>query len=230
MLYGYIFEWDGFVLDSNISNREVFTSRIANVPNLSFWYNLKKNSSNRWIVLEFKSNRPLLGEHEDQSQQTIVGTQLRSYPVYVRINEQTKTIIYASQRYTVTDASILAFNSFVTPNFRRRVIDIDRLSRRLLEVGQGNKRFCVTYYMADVPGYGAALNTVSLYGEDIGAADFLSEERANFTARHIGVRTTNSRIEAGRFTNAGAIQFRLEGIADLEKFLSFTYEEKLYVD
>lgn len=229
MLYGYVLEWDGFEAGSADSNRSLFEESILRVPTLEKGNDRRYLPSKRWSFFSLRSNRPLLGEFESENQSKIEGSETRFYPVYFRVNERTKTVIFAAQRYSITDVAVSTFNAFITPNLRRRVIDIEALSSRLLTDDE-DKKFCVTYFMADVPGYGSALNTISLHGDDLGAADFLSEERTNFTARQIGVRTISNRSEAGRFSNTGSIQFRLEAIPELEKFLSYTYQEKLYVD
>lgn len=229
MLYGYVLEWDGFEAGSTESNRALFERSVFQVPTLEQGGDRRYLPSKRWSFFNFRSNKPLLGEFESDKQATIVGAEMRFYPVYFRVNERTKTVILASQRYAITDLAVSTFNAFINPNLRRRVIDIESLSSRLLTTEE-DKKFCVTYYMADVPGYGSALNTISLHGDDLGAADFLSEERTKFTARQIGVRTISNRSEAGRFSNTGSIQFRLEAIPELEKFLSYTYKEKLYID
>lgn len=230
MLYGYIFEWDGFLDKTSSTNFEEFVSSLEKTPNLSFAERLAIRSHKGWGKLWLRSSKALLGEQEDNRQNVIPGTEMRRYPVHVRVNERTKTVILAGQRYLVTDSAVLEFNSFVTPNLRRRVIDIDRLSRRLMSTTLEEKHFCVTYFMADVPGYGTALSTISLHGDDVGAVDFLAAERTNFTARQLGVRTIKSRIEAGRFVNTGSVQFRIETVPDMEAFLRYTYAEGLYID
>ncbi|HEY5723180.1 MAG TPA: hypothetical protein VIT45_12740 [Allosphingosinicella sp.] len=98
----------------------------------------------------------------------------------------------------------------------------------LLEPG-AEKRFAVTYLLADVPGYGSALSSMSLIGDDIAAADFMVEERGKLTARQLGVRSIFSRIECGRFGSLGSIRFRPACISDFESFLSYAYQNNFYI-
>jgi hypothetical protein len=230
-LYGYIFTWGGFDPYGAISNSAAFNDAVERVPTLSFSEDEDKFGlkSRKWSVLLFRSRLHLMGEPDEIRQERFPGTQDIFYPVFLRINNRTKAVVLAGQRYAITDAAVKAFNAFVNPNLTRRVIDVEGITRRLFNPNQ-EKQFCLTYFLADVPGYGSALTSISLHGDDLAASDFLTEERQNFTARQIGIRSVLSRVESCRIGNHGTLQFRLQATADLERVLNFTYQENFYAN
>lgn len=226
-LYGYIFTWDGFDPDGATSNAQAFFDAIRRVPTLSVSDNRSGLTSRKWSKLKFRSSRFLMGEPEEEQQLRMPGSNDLFYDVYVRVNDRTKAVVLAGQRYAITDSAVGAFNAFVNPNLRRRVIDVEGMTKRLFSTEQ-EKVFCLTYFLADVPGYGSALTSISLHGDDLASSDFLIEERQNFTARQIGIRSVSSRSEASRIGNQGTLQFRREAMTDLERVLNFTYQENFY--
>ena len=220
-LFGYIFTWDGFNQAEDDGYSESFLSKISNLKQFSKAGG-RQPSTSRWKQLIFESMQPLLGEEPG-----FVPSPW-TYKVHVRVNDKTGTLIIATRRYTVTDAVVQAINFNITPNIRRKVVNVGEVSEHLL--APSPQQFAITYYMADIPGYGSALSTISLHGDNIAAADFLVNERKNFTARQIGVRPLNQKNECGRFSNTGQIQFRDENLGMLERFLSYTYENGFYID
>lgn len=227
LLYGYIFTWDGFDPEGSTSNSEAFFDAVRQVPTLSFNDSRTGITSKKWSKLKFRSSRYLMGEPDEERQPRMHGSNDLFYDVYLRVNDRTKAVVLAGQRYAITDSAVTAFNAFVNPNLRRRVIDVEGMTRRLFSKEQ-EKSFCLTYFLADVPGYGSALTSISLHGDDLAASDFLMDERQNFTARQIGIRSVSSRSEASRIGNQGTLQFRREAMTDLERVLNFTYQEKFY--
>ena len=135
----------------------------------------------------------------------------------------------AGARYTVTEEAMRNFNTYVRPSLTRKVINIKSLTEHLFERG-AERHFAVTHFNADVPGYGTALSSISLNGDDIGSADFLVDERGNFTARQVGVRPLNHRSECGRFGSVGSVQFRTDLLDNFERFLVYAYRCGLYID
>lgn len=224
-LYGYIFLWEGFSdSETDVPNSKIFRDALKDISSFKSIPNERIIGSPRWSVYWFLSSKPLLGEEPDMYRKDPY-----TYKILFRVNEKTDTVIIAGDRYSIAEAAVATFNTYINPNFKRKIVNISRLSDNLFKKGF-EKFFAVTYLLADVPGYGAALNTIALHGDDIAEADFLSREALNFTARQIGVRPVDNRYECGRFGNLGTIQFRRENIPGLEKFLNYAYQEKLYVE
>lgn len=222
--FGYIFTWEGFrSVDGESDLADQFLGELGKSASFKIERERRISSGRRWQILKFASSVPLLGEERDMFPDARF-----YYRMYCRINKKTGTIILAAPRYLISDAAVQAINISINPNIRRKIINIKELSEYLL--GPEPQSFAITYYMADVPGYGSALNTIALYGDDIAAANFLAAERANFTARQIGIRPTSQRAECGRFGNTGSIQFRDENIEVLEEFLAHTYSLGFYID
>lgn len=221
VLYGYIFTWDGFSQAGDDGFSDAFVGAVTKLKQFKNGGGRQPRAS-RWKRLIFESPQPLLGEEPG------FVPSVWTYKVHLRVNDKTGTVIIAAQRYTITDAVVQVINFKVTPNIRRKVINVGEVSEHLL--APSPQQFAMTYYMADIPGYGSALSTISLHGDDIAAADFLVNERNNFTARQIGVRPLSQKAECGRFSNTGQIQFRDENLDTLERFLSYTYENGFYID
>lgn len=225
LVYGYIFEWEGFDPENKTaSNSARFRDAFLSIKAFEAVQD-RKITAPRWAVFRFMSPKPLLGEepHHDG-----MGHRY-AYKTYVRVNEKTGTLVIAGARYTVTEEVVRTFNTYVRPSLQRRVINIKNLSEHLLERGT-EKRFAVTHLTADVPGHGTAVTSISLSGDDIGGADFLVEERVQFTIRQVGVRPANYRAECGRFGSVGSVQFRTDLLDNFELFLVYAYECGLYID
>ena len=226
LVYGYIFEWDGFnSKESSVTNTDRFKEQLLSVRSFQNFVDRKVTLAKRWSLYKFHSPKPLLGEESS----ALAMNADYAYSVYVRVNDKTGTLVIAASRYTVTEEAVKTFNVYIKPSLQRKVINIKGLSDHLLERGT-EKRFAVTHLNADVPGYGTAVSSISLSGDDIGAADFLVDERADFTIRQVGVRPVDGRSECGRFGSVGSVQFRTELLGEFERFLSYAYECGLYID
>lgn len=226
LVFGYIFEWDGFDLDGGTeSNSKRFRDQLLSIKAFRPFENRTIQRARRWAAYRFHSPRPLLGEEHD----TLNMGGDYPYNVYVRVNERTGTLVVAGARYAVTEEAVRTFNTYVRPSLQRKVINIKSLSEHLFERGT-EKHFAVTHLSADIPGQGTALTSISLSGDDIGAADFLIEERTTFTARQVGVRPIDHRTECGRFGSVGSVQFRTDLLENFERFLVYAYKCGLYID
>lgn len=225
LVFGYIFEWDQLNANENASNSKLFTEVFLSIKAFKAMEDHKFALAPRWSVFRFLSPKPLLGEepHHDGMGHSY------SYKVYVRVNEKTGTLVIAGSRYSVTEEVVRTFNAYVRPSLQRKVINIKGLSDHLLERGT-EKKFAVTHLTADVPGYGTAVGSVSLAGDDIGGSDFLVEERAKLTIRQVGVRPVDHRSECGRFGSVGSVQFRTDLLDNFERFLVYAYTRGLYID
>ncbi|MCO5159927.1 MAG: hypothetical protein M9939_02235 [Mesorhizobium sp.] len=225
VLYGYIFTWDGVQgeVEGKKALSEQFFSAVVALRQFKKIADRRGAHSTRWRRFLYESSHALLGEESGG-----LFDHVWTYKVHFRVNDATGTVIIAAPRYAITDAVVQAINVKLTPNVRRKLINVAELSDHLLSPQA--QQFAITYYMADVPGYGSALSTISLHGDDIAAADFLTKERGDFTARQIGVRPLNQRSDCGRFGNTGQIQFRDENLEMLELFLSYTYGHGFYID
>lgn len=225
LVFGYIFEWDGLKPAEEVPNSKRFAEALLSIK---AFRPIEENSitrARRWSVYRFLSPKPLLGEepHHDGMGHSY------SYKIYVRVNEKTGTLVVAGSRFSVTEEVVRTFNTYIRPSLQRKVINIKGLSDHLLERGR-EKRFAVTHLTADVPGYGTAVNSISLTGDDIGGSDFLVTERAEFTFRQIGVRPVDHRSECGRFGSVGSVQFRTDLLGNFEQFLVYAYKHGLYID
>ncbi|HXH31859.1 MAG TPA: hypothetical protein VNJ01_13695 [Bacteriovoracaceae bacterium] len=219
-LFGYIFDW-GESREGEFSFLEALQA--AKLREIRAYDGPSETVSRRWVVIYFISRRPLLGEEPG----ALDAIHEFRYRLYVRVNTVTGSVILAASRYAITDAAIEVINRGVTPDLRRRVININEVVQHLFR--RDVQQYAVTYLMADVPGYRPLVNTIAIHGEDIGTSNFLLEERQAFTARQLGVRAIRSRIECGRFGNSGSIQFNLDNSEALEKFLAYTYKNKFYI-
>lgn len=226
LVYGYIFEWDGFDPEGkSASNSARFGEALLSIRLFKLAQDRRLGRARRWSVYRFLSPKPLLGEepHEDGLGHGY------AYFVYVRVNEKTGTLVIAGSRFAVTEEVVRTFNTYVKPSLQRKVLNVKNLADHLLERGT-EKHFAVTHLAADVPGYGTAVSSIALTGDDIGGADFLVEERSAFTIRQVGVRPVGHRAECGRFGSVGSVQFRTDLLENFERFLIYAYDCGLYID
>lgn len=237
-LFGFLFNWGGYTQGHEVGsgNRDPFLVNLENVPQfLDITGKQGVNTSSQipeaWRLLSFRSNRPLAGE-DIESRSSLDGDNF-AYNVYVRTNLEAGTVIFASRRFSISEAAVMTLHTYVVPKLQRRNIRVAELAERLL--GQTVKTdYFVTYLNTDVPGYGDSLKNLTLEGEDVAGAGFfrLGEQEdtkdesaglpyANFTAKKIGLRPVKSRQECGRFGTDNRIECSDDALQDLEDFLGF---------
>ena len=236
-LYGFLFSWLGFSKDyvGSESKSMTFEAALGEVPqltNITGRQGVQKASPlpKNWRLVNFRSHEALAGE-SDEKRASLDGDDY-SYDLYVRLNPQAGTVIFASKRYKITEAAVKTFHTRDLPKLVRREIRVPELAKRLLLRGASTEYF-VTFLNTNVPGFGESLNSMSLEGEDIAGAGFfrLEETRdnlahpglsySNFTARRIGLRPIDSRHEFGRFGTDNRMEFSDELLSELEDFLNY---------
>lgn len=237
-LFGFLFNWNDFSrqMSGESTEQDSFVARLHKVPQFSdITDNQGVNQTSRlpktWRLLNFRSNKALAGEELD-GRLRLDGDEF-VYRIYVRANLETGSVIFASRRLSISEAAVMTQNTYVLPKLQRRNIRVAELSERLLRRDTITDYF-VTFLSADVPGYGDSLKSISLEGEDIAGAGFFffddvsgSTEKkhglhySNFTARRIGLRPVDSRLECGRFGVDNRIEFSDDSIQELEDFLLY---------
>lgn len=238
--FGFLFYWSGFsgedISNQGTSSSGEFLDRINGVPQFSDITNrggvrVPKDMPSTWRLLIFRSPKPLAGEDIDDSRRLDGGD--FPYHIYVRINPKAGTVIFASRRYSITEAAVMTFHTYTVPKMQRRNVRVAELAERLLTKTASTEYF-ITFINADVPGYGEALRSISLEGEDIAGTGFFivgsdaepsttkgGLHYSNFNAKRIGLRPISSRSECGRFGADNRIEFSDESIGALEDFFSF---------
>jgi hypothetical protein len=237
-LFGFLFSWAGYEGVSDEIDRTInpFVQNLKSVPQLSDisgkqGVNTASPLPASWRLVNFRSSKPLAGEDLD-SRRSLDNDDF-IYRVFIRTNPHAGTVIFASRRFSISEAAVMTVNSYVVPKLQRRNIRVAELSERLL--GQEIKTdYFVTFLSADVPGYGDSLKSLALEGEDIAGANFFrlpgqANSSAssgklpftNFTAKRIGLRPVNSRQECGRFGTDNRIEFSEEALQELEDFLAY---------
>ncbi|WP_146618634.1 hypothetical protein [Rhodoplanes elegans] len=219
-LFGYIFDWCDPRTDAPLF---LDALKQATLRDIRPYGKLDGSGVRRWEVMHFYSNRPLLGEEPV----AFDPAPKYRYRLYVRVNSVTGSVILAASRYAITDAAVEIINRALTPDLRRRVLNINDIVQHLFR--RDVQKYSVTYLMADVPGHKPLVNTIAIHGDDIGTSTFLLDERKSFTARQVGVRPIQNKLECCRFGNSGSIQFWLEQSNALERFLAYAYENKYYI-
>jgi len=233
LLYGYILSWGGY---STGSEAQTFPEQFATALLKHDSFSADTRGGSRvnpawrgyWL-----SSKKALHDHglsaSSSDQASAIRDATYTYPFMVRVNAANGTIIIVSKLYDITDAVVDEFNYRNKPNLKRKVVDVQKVSQALLDETR-NREYSITYFLADVPGYGSNLRSITLYGNDIAEAEFLKSERKNFSARKIGVRPFNASSDAGRFNNFGTVQFRSEHINVFEDFLRFAYQNNLFIE
>lgn len=238
--FGFLFHWGGFDgektsnSESPLSNG--FLKKIKDIPQFSditarHGARVPKDMPSTWRLLSFRSPKPLAGEDVDDSRRLDGGD--FPYHVFVRINPKAGTVIFASRRYSITEAAVMTFHTYTVPKMQRRNVRVAELAARLLNKTTSTDYF-ITFINADVPGYGEALRSISLEGEDIAGTGFFivgsdtepsptkgGLHYSNFNAKRIGLRPVTSRNECGRFGADNRVEFSDESIGALEDFFSF---------
>lgn len=235
LLYGYILTWPGYDLACGAPGyREQFREKLLSIREFRVDDRGFGSPQNAWerlwldspVALHDVTNEGPDSEHRNSD----LGGKIRfNYSFLIRVNSKNGTIIIVSTLYNITDAVIDYFNLGNAKNLQRKIVDVQKVSQMLME-SEHSKEYSITYFLADVPGYGSSLKSITMYGNDISEAEFLREERKKFSARKIGVRPFDGPFEAGRFNNFGMIQFRIENISIFENFLRYAHQHKLFIE
>ena len=163
--YGYLFSWDGFGKKGIVKGYgDEFRKLLVEMTNIKEGPEKKRLNVRGWISLKFLSGKPLLGEDPGFLRQSPF-----QYDVWVRVNEHTGNIIISAQRYSITESVVDFFNFKYSPHLRKMVIDVGKLTDYMFHSEE--KKFFITYFMADVRGFGPSLTSISLYGDDIAASN-----------------------------------------------------------
>lgn len=230
--YGYLLNWKGFndAIGRIDDTNKAFFEGVARVPQLE---NITGRSGvkvpkmpKNWSVLLFRSSEPLGSET-----QTMTSLAHYEYFLHVRVSKRSSSVLIASDSYKVADSAIATFNTYVVPKLQRRYIRVADLAERMFRQ-KSQTDYYVTHFLADVPGYGEALKSMTLTGEDIASAGFFDMEESgenngnglpfsNFTARQIGLRPVDSRVECGRFGATGTVSFPPDAVDELDAFLNY---------
>ncbi len=224
-LYGYILNWNGYSENNGSTDyRQQLHDAISSAKDFQVDTAAPNKLQGLWQDYIFNSTKAVV----DHDKERMMFEGPYTYKFKVRVNSRNGTVIIVSAMHIITDAVINYFNYKNRPNLNRKIINIQKITQKLLI--EKVRDYAITYYLADIPGYGTSLKSITLYGTDIADAEFLEDERANFSARKIGIRPFSSPFESGRFSNNGIIQFRSENIKNLEEFLSYAHLNELYIE
>ena len=223
VLYGYLFGWTGsFASPTAEETPRDFDRAMMSVGDIEPVSDSRVRIGPRWSIYHLRTLKRLHGTEQN----ILYADAPYSYMFYTRVSEITGTIVLASERYAVTDEVVRLFNRVVRPALHRQRVNVKRLADILLDRAKRHT-FAVTYVLADVPGFGAALSSLSLHGDDIAAAEFKLPGGLALTARQIGVRSSKRRVECGRIANIGSVQFKTDMAADFELFLALVRKAEL---
>lgn len=179
----------------------------------------------RWNIVIFKSKEPLLNA-DRISELYRPPQEFFEYPVYIRVNNITGSMIVASHSNGIVEAFVQVVARSSLPMLQNRQVYVSRIFDNIA-FGEGEEDYRITHLIAQVVGYGNNIETVTLSGYDIGAASgngYSSLVRSEaMTPRYIGVRLVSQQEEIFRISTTGMIQFSLEENSNLEEFLSYCY-------
>ncbi|MDX8347388.1 hypothetical protein SLH49_05250 [Cognatiyoonia sp. IB215446] len=238
-LYGFLFQWDGFAPHrvSPEAIGDAFLFSLNDVPKFSDISDrhgvvIPKPLPKNWRLFEFISNEPLTKDDSVKPPRTL---DRNGYPywIHIRTNMDAGTVIVAAATFRIAVQAVMTINAYVLPKMQRRNIRVAELAERLLR-HESKTEYYVTLLTTDVPGFGEAVKSLSLEGEDIVGAEFFhfsnstsndSQKQGlrytNFTAKRIGLRPIDSRSECGRFGTDNRIEFSDDGLQELEDFLKY---------
>lgn len=173
-LFGFLFNWSAYNQDHEFTRKSPnpFVDSLASVPQFADisgrqGVNTASPLPELWRLVNFRSSKPLAGE-DVESKRGLDGDDF-VYRIFVRTNQKTGTVIFASRRFNISEAAVMTFNAYVVPKLQRRNIRVAELSERLL-AQETKTDYFVTFLSTDVPGYGDALKSLSLEGADIAYA------------------------------------------------------------
>lgn len=142
---------------------------------------LREVLHSKWLVFEFLSPDPLLGE------QTMRENGPFSYPVYFRVCERFADVFLLSYGATVVTALLASegLRGLCRSRLVQRHVDVDRLVRILVE---HRREYALTAVYASVSGWGNSITRADYFGDDLTNADYFKHSLPNLNIRSCGLR------------------------------------------
>jgi hypothetical protein len=160
----------------------------------------------KWDEYRFRSSRPMRGE----MQYNIGGVW-----EYIVISRRSGPRLLLLSEATAIVEVILESEAMYARGLplRRVGVAVDALVK---EIAHNPGEFLLSRVDARVAGYGTALRSITLYGEDIGEARMFREQLTQLQCYACGIRHAQGGAEICRLVNRGGISFRYSGNRSLK--------------
>ncbi|MEA1647832.1 hypothetical protein UAJ10_02205 [Nitrospirillum sp. BR 11164] len=170
------------------------------IEDLSQSSNLRIMSNERaygWDFMEFKSNIPL--DNEDH------GILSPPYLYKIMCRRSGPRVLLLSTGKKIVDVLIeKEINTTLSPNLRPAHLKINDLVHLIVK---SPDRYLLTSVYCRTPAYGADLQSLSMFGDDVGNAELFREIMDRMTAYRCGLGRLRDRKEIVRLGSDGAISF-----------------------
>jgi hypothetical protein len=186
---------------------EITREHLSRVPGMSF---VGTVPASRWEQYVLRSSVPLRGEDKGAEYE---------YGIICRRSGPRLLLATAARPVTSHIIENELPNVFAT-RLRPVTINVDGLVRSLIEKPA---LYSITFVHTKLPGFGAALRSASLYGQDIGEATFVRENLGLMRFATCGLRHASASAEIVRLGTEGTIFFHLgaTSVAEVEDAMRY---------
>lgn len=184
-------------------------------------------SGTRWYELVYRSRNPLTQLEIDQAK--LLGPARPPHYDYVMW-------MAVSHHVLIFATSLSVVETFAGRHLRRANVFLRRTQIRVAEVVKQlvstPGQYALTHVHARVGGFGESLKTLSLWGEDLGDAQFVRDSTQVMFATQCGLRKIAEDRELLRLTNEGKFSFFLEEgrLKSIEGVLTYLFANSYFID
>jgi hypothetical protein len=209
----------GYILHPNFTLSGNFEELFESVTGIKKFV---KITGTEWYSFTLTSQNPI-SEDDIKS-----NSGLYEYPFVARWGG--KNFIFTANTKEVATFFVEKFMPSAGKSFRKQGIDVDGFVRKIAE---HPSRFTLTYLNARVYTWGAALRSVSLFGEDITASGLLLENIKNLNFNSCGVGEASSPKEIVKIGTNGSLNFFVYGVKSynaIDKVLKYLKFNGFYLE
>lgn len=218
LILGHLFRPEDGVIQGDL------VAKIAGAPSV---HRVEKIEGSRWHQFVYRSKDPLTPAEIDQAR--VPGFRPPSHYDYSMWMAVSHHVLILATNLAVVEAFVVRNLRRHDVRLRRTQIRVDEFVRHLIaQPGQ----YLLTHFHAKVGGFGDALKTVSLWGDNLGYAQFVQDSTQIMFATQCGLRDADDDRELLRFTNEGKFSFFLDEVRlkPIEMLLSYMNRKTFFVD
>lgn len=171
---------------------------------------LEELREKKWFSFNWKPKQQIRSDHFDSS----LTNDTPNYPFIFR--QSSDRLILVSSHAAVVDSFLRRTRLSDISEFPR--VDIRRVVDHLAYGDAGNGReYRMGVLFASLEGYGRALRTIGLWGDDIADARFFNEINSELTPYRVSIRDVRSDREVASIGSQGEVNFYYRGFAHLDQ-------------
>ncbi|MES2938927.1 MAG: hypothetical protein V4864_14675 [Pseudomonadota bacterium] len=215
---GHVFKPEATLVESELASNIAASPGVVRASSIP---------SVRWHELTFRSRNPLTQAEIDQAK--LPGFTVPAHYDYIIWMAVSHHVLLCAESLAVVEAFAGRHLRRNGIHLRRTQIRVTELVRQLLATPT---QFALTHVHARIGGFGESLKTISMWGDDLGDAQFVRDSSNIMFGTQCGLRRLDEERELLRLTNEGKFSFFYEEgrLKPIEGVLSYLYANSFFID